>query len=217
MVGLGAPLGELVPDLGAVVALVLAPYLVVVGEVFDGSFDGHVLRATRVSTDGHGVGLLFVTNGGRTRAVGRARASGTTAGTRARVRGTRAIIHVMGVVVGPFVGLASVAMATRAVVAILRRALLVSPVSAIVAMAIGAMVMPLTIRITIGAVLLAKTASSTASTGGIMVRAAASLAGPIAGVVGRSFLLFFPVGKSLDGAVLDIRSKVLREGGTNRV
>ena len=217
MVGLGAPLGELVPDLGAVVALVLAPYLVVVGEVFDGRFVGHVLRTTRFSTNGHGVGLLFVPKGSRTRAVGRARASGTTAGARARARGTRAIIHVMGVVVGPFVGLASVAMAIRAVVAILRRALLASPVSAIVAMAIGAMVMPLTIRITIGAVLLAKTASSTASTGGIAVGTAASLVGPAAGVVGRSLLLLFPVGKSLDGAVLDIRSKVLREGGTNRV
>jgi hypothetical protein len=189
-------------DTGAVVLFVLAPHLAVVVEVFDGGLDGHVLRPTRVSVDGHGVGLLLITNGGRARVV-----------RRARARGTRAIIHVMGVVVRPFVGPASVLMATRAVISILPRALLASSASTIVTVSIRAMV------VTIGAMVIAltiRTTSSTSSAGGILVRATALLVGAITGVIGGSLLLFL-VRKSLDGTVLDIGSKVLREGSTNRV
>jgi hypothetical protein len=174
--GTRAFLGELVPDTGAVVLFVLAPHLVVVVEVFDGGLDGHVLRPTRVSVDGHGVGLLLITNGGRARVV-----------RRARARGTRAIIHVMGVVVRPFVGPASVLMATRAVISILPRALLASSASTIVTVSIRAMV------VTIGAMVIAltiRTTSSTSSAGGILVRATALLVGAITGVIGGSLLLF---------------------------
>jgi hypothetical protein len=62
--GLGALLGKFVPDPGA---LALAPHLVVVVEVFDEGLNGQVLRATRVLVDGHGVGLLLLTNGGQAR------------------------------------------------------------------------------------------------------------------------------------------------------
>jgi hypothetical protein len=68
------------------------------------------------------------------------------------------------------------------------------------------MVMALTIR----------TASSSASAGGILVRATAPLVGAIAGVIGGSLLLFL-VGKSLDGPILHVSGKILHEGSTNWV
>ncbi len=47
VMGPGGILGELVPNLGAIVPLVLAPHLVIVGESFDwGIVDGEFLQST---------------------------------------------------------------------------------------------------------------------------------------------------------------------------
>lgn len=206
--------GELVPNLGAIVLLVLAPNLVIVGEVVDrsgssSSLVGHILGATIVSIDGHGVGMLLVTKGAITR-VRRARTD-RAARVRARTRAiTRAIIHMMGVIVGAFARLAVLLMATRAVIAILRRAVVASPASTIVTVTIGAMV------VAIGAMVVAitiRTTSSTATAGGVFVGATAPLVGTIAGVVGGPLLPLLLVGETLDHVVLDVRSKILREGG----
>jgi hypothetical protein len=119
----------------------------------------------------------------------------------------------MGVVVRALVGLALALMATRAAVAILQRAMLASLALMVVMVTIGAV---LGATAAFAAITIVATISSTASAGGILVRATAPLVGTIAGAVGGPLLLFL-VKKSFDGAVLDVHSKVLREGGTNWV
>jgi hypothetical protein len=66
------------------------------------------------------------------------------------------------------------------------------------------------------AVLIVVTVSLTVSAGGILVRATAPLVGKVARAVSQPLLIFL-VRESLDGTILDVRSKILQEGSTNWV
>jgi hypothetical protein len=61
--GPGGIVGQLVPNLGAIVPLMLAPHLVIVVEVGNrGIVGGNVLLSTRVTVNGHGIGLFLIMN-----------------------------------------------------------------------------------------------------------------------------------------------------------